>query len=152
MAATARRLARSRYAPSAIGGLVLLAAPETSDNGQKWQHVCTEGTYLGHPKFTRIDWTKQVFQTLVNNLRKNPSYRAGADGFGCVRVIPWDYEHANEIRREKGDIPEEGLPSASWTYDLDVRVGEDGKSQLWALTEWLPTAKEQITKGDYQFC
>lgn len=148
-------MARRRVAfqPSHIGALCSVGFVESTEaSGLKWIQCCVEGTFLGHPKFPRIDWTEQVFDTLIANLRKHPGFVAGPDGVGAARVVPWDYEHANEYRRMSGDIPAEGLPAASWTYDLKKQKGADGRWELWALTEWLPRAREQIIAGEYQGC
>lgn len=131
---------------------MLCVAGEETASGLKWQQCCLEGLYLGHPKFAEIDWTPAIFDTIIANLHNHPSYKAGPDGVGCARVIPWDYEHANEIRRMNGDVPYEGLPSASWGYDLRRGVTADGKACLEILTEWLPVAKQQVANGEYQFC
>jgi hypothetical protein len=147
---------RVRNARSYIGGLVLLGGDAFAADGEpaglKWIQCCKAGTYLGHPKFAKIEWNAEVFQKIVDNLHKHPGYKAGADGIGCARVIPWDYEHENEIRAQSGGIPRDGLPAASWTYDLRVTKSPEGEAQLWALTEWLPQAREQIETGVYQGC
>lgn len=148
----ASRRRRSK-ALSAIGcGVLCATAGEETASGLKWQQCCVEGKFLGHSKFTEIDWTPELFDTIIANLHKHPGFRAGPDGVGCARVIPWDYEHANEIRRMKGDVPPEGLPSASWGLDLRRGVTDDGKASLEILTEWLPVAKQQVANGEYQYC
>jgi hypothetical protein len=141
-----------RRAVGAIGQGIRLAIDPASPAAElKWIQCCKSGTYLGHPKFAKIEWDAAVFQTIVDNLHKHPNFVAGADGVGTARVIPWDYEHANEIRAMNGDVPEGGLPAASWTYDLKAVKGAEG-DELWALTEWLPRAREQILAGEYQGC
>jgi hypothetical protein len=136
----------------AIGqGIRLAIDPGVPASELRWIQCCKSGTYLGHPKFAKIEWDAAVFQTIIDNLHKHPSFVAGPDGVGCARVIPWDYEHANEIRAFNGDVPASGLPSASWSYDLKIQKGPDG-DELWALTEWLPRAREQILAGEYLTC
>lgn len=136
---------------SATGGICCGIAESAKGSGLRWVHCCSSGTFLGHPKFKRIEWNAAVFQTIVDNLHKHPSYRKGPDGVGCARVIPWDYEHANEMQKMSGNVSREGLPAISWTYDLQVRNSANG-AQLWALTEWLPTARKQVQNGEYQGC
>jgi len=149
----ASRRHRRAYIPAAIGyGVLCATAGEETASGAKWQQACLEGLYRGHPKFTEIDWTPAVFDQIIANLHAHPSFKAGPDGVGINRVLPWDYEHANEIRRMQGDIPPEGLPAASWVLDARRGVAESGKACLEVLTEWLPLAKSQVEKGEYQFC
>lgn len=139
-------------APPAIGGLVTLSAEFSDSTPLVWEEICIEGLYLGHPMFDRIDWTREVFQTIVDNFHKNPAFKTGPDGLGCARVIPWDYEHASEIAKMNGTIPPGGCPSESWSWDLAIRDGEDGKAQLWSLTELLEPARTQIAQGKIQRC
>jgi hypothetical protein len=162
---------QGKFAPDVannISGLTLLAtlgrpvtlqaiADDTETNGPVWVECCLSGTYLGHPNAEKLEWGPQLFDLLIANLRSNPSYRKGADGFGCVRVIPWDYEHESEIAKSKlmkfgTPLPKEGLPARSWTNDFDIRPGSDGQPSFWALTEFLPLQKQQVRNGEYRWC
>lgn len=101
----------------------------------KWINVAIEGEYAGHPdgEFT-LD--RKTFQGFVDELHRDPRYKAGADGVGVAKTIPFDFEHASEMDPREGSIAQSGAPAPAWVYDLQIRDGEDGKAQLWALV-WL---------------
>jgi phage I-like protein len=140
---------------AALGCPVALSAIQDSSNdGPVWVHTCIEGTYRGHQKHKEIVWDKAVFDTIVRNFRAHPSYKAGPEGVGVARVVPYDYEHASEIggaNPTQGTIPQLGVPAAGWVLDLQVRQSSDGKCELWALSEFGDTALTQIRSGGYQW-
>jgi hypothetical protein len=129
----------------------------TDSSGPKWIECCLSGTYLGHSSGKPLPWGPELFQVLIDNLHRNPSFKTGPDGVGCVPVVPWDHEHESEIAKqnlvERGiPLPPDGLPSWAWTLDLQSRLGADGKPSLWALTEFIPETVQQIREKKYRWC
>jgi hypothetical protein len=123
----------------------------SDDNQPKWQQIALEGDYPGYKRgMMPFSLTRQDFDEIVKNFRKNPSYKAGSDGVGSARVVPWDFEHASEAAPTDGLIPMTGAPAQGWILELSVRGGQNG-AELWALTEFLETAKEYISSGQYQW-
>lgn len=124
------------------------AAPATTEaDTAVWVQVATEGTYKGH---SRGEFTldAKVFGQLCQNLRNHPSYKRGPDGFGCSDVIPYDWRHASEQPVAAGGADPLATQAAyGWVRDLEMRRGADGKLQLWALSRFLPDAKEAIRAG-----
>ena len=119
------------------------------DDSPKWQHVAIEGQYLGYnPPFAI---TRKTFNEMVANFQKHPKYKAGEDGIGMADVVPWDFEHASEQWSSEGTIPTSGAPAQGWISELKVEAGQDGKAQLWALTTWLPMAKDYIKNKQYKW-
>lgn len=134
--------------PLLFGAAVKLAdIPE--ENGPVWIQVATEGKWDGHPSGGSIAFTRQTFEQIIKNFHANPWYHQGPDGVGDQRVIPYDYEHASEMKPTEGSIPETGAPAPAWASELQIRDGEDGKAQLWALTILSDQAREQIRSGGY---
>lgn len=118
----------------------------------QWLHVATEGDYPGYYGGERpFTFTRDDFAQMVANLRAHPSYQAGADGIGVADVIPWDFGHASERDPVEGALPVAGAPAQAWTREFDVRIGTDGKAQLWALTRYLETAKKYVKAGQYKW-
>lgn len=151
--------ASGRGAPATKGEAVVLRlqgvaldATTAEADGPKWQQVALEGTYKGYAGGTRpFAFTKEIFDRIVANFRSHPSYAKGADGVGQNAVVAWDFHHASEAEPTSGVIPSSGAPAQGWVHELDVRTGADGKSELWALTKWLPTAREYVKAGAYKW-
>lgn len=119
----------------------------------KWVHVATEGIFLGyHDGDHPFQFTRETFTQIQTNARSHPSFVAGATGEGSANVIPWDFEHASEQPSVLGSLPATGAPAQGWVMDFDVRDGSGpGKSELWALTKFLPIARDYIRAGQYQW-
>lgn len=125
---------------------------ELKTEGPKWVQIATENQYLGYMNGAQpFELTPERFGQMVANLRAHPSFKAGADGYGEANIIPWDYNHASEMNPTEGALAVSGAPAAAWTRDLEVRQGEDGKAQLWALTEFLEPAKGYVQAGQYKW-
>lgn len=99
---------------------------------RRWMHLATEGLYLGHPEHPDgVDFTPELFEQIVANLHRHPSYVAASDGPATTPVIPFDFHHASEMDPRVGSVPQKGAPAPAWASELEVRTGEDGKAQLW---------------------
>jgi len=123
---------------------------QSQDASPVWVNVALEGVYRGHPMHPVVDFRREVFDAVVANLHSHPDYEAGANGVGMSHVVPYDYEHASEMDPTRGSVPQQGAPAAGWVLDLEVRDAPDGTAQLWALTEFLPAALEQVRSGAYE--
>jgi len=139
-----------------VPDVALVSEDGTLDPGDgatpKWQHVSNEGQFLGYRAGTDpFAFTRETFDEIVANFRKNPQYKAGADGVGEADVIPWDFEHASEQYSADGAIPSSGTPAQGWVRDMKVVNAADGTAQLWALSLFLPTAMEYIKAGQYKW-
>lgn len=132
-----------------FGAPVRLADAPPAEDGPVWIHVATEGRWEGHPSGGVVEFSRKSFEQIIKNFRANPWYSPGPDGVGNRRVIPYDYEHASEMSPTEGSIPETGAPAPAWATELQLRDGEDGKAQLWALTLLSTQAREQIREGGY---
>jgi hypothetical protein len=128
---------------------------ETKDEevaGPKWVQVTREGNFPGYDGGTRpFAFTRANLQEMVNNIRTHHSYSLDADSKPVGRIIPWDFNHASERDPTSGVLPVIGAPAQAWTLDLEVREGEDGKAELWALTEFLEPARTYVRAGQYQW-
>ena len=117
-----------------------------------WVQIATEGTYKGYlggsMEFT---FDLALFNKVIANFRKSPSYKRGASGFGDQDVIAWDFHHASEMPATSGTIPTQGTPAQGWVQELEARRGDDGKVTLWALTRWLEPARGYILDGRYKW-
>lgn len=142
----------AKYTPG-FGNPVRMFAVETAaniDDSPKWVQVAQEGDFPGYRRGTMpFSLTRQMFEQMVSNFRSNPSYAVGGDGVGNTRVVPWDFHHASEMDPTTGVIPATGVPAQGWAYELEIRFSENGKSQLWALTEFLEPARSYIRDGRY---
>lgn len=118
-----------------------------------WIQIATEGVYKGHPSSHEgAVFSRDFFDKIVANFRRDPSYKAGPDGVGTEHVLPTDYEHASELDPTTGSIPMSGAPSPSWVMDLQVRNGESGKAELWALTDVTSaTLRDQLNGKEYRW-
>ena len=141
MSGSVTRITLGRYAAS-----VRLDATVPENDAPKWIQVGEQGLFMGHPSQPRgFELTAEVFQQIVRNFRSHPSYQKDAG-----RVVPFDFKHASEA--DPADIAVNGAPAQAWAHDLDVRVGLDGKAELWALTEYLEPAKSYVRGHKYQWC
>ena len=124
----------------------------SDEKQRKWVHVATSGLYEGYRGGEQpFEFTREVFEDVVNNTRLHPSFKIGADGFGDSDVIPWDFHHASERDATDGVIPFVGAPAQGWTSDFQIRPGADDRFQLWALTRFLDTAREYIKADQYRW-
>jgi hypothetical protein len=115
-----------------------------------WQHVATAGEYRGYGYGEQpFSFTRETFEEMIKNFRADPAYKAGADGVGTEPVIPWDFHHATDA--DPADVAISGVPAQGWVLELGLKTGSDGNGQLWALTEWMPTAREYIRNGQYRW-
>lgn len=123
-----------------------------SENAAKWVQVATEGQYLGYNGgASPFVFDRKTFQEVVANIRSNPAYKMGADGFGETDVVGWDFNHASEMSPAAGTMPLSGSPAQGWTRDFKIVDGADGKAQLWALTRFLEPARTYIKAGQYKW-
>lgn len=122
--------------------------PEADADKPIWQHVATEGEFRGYHRGPFV-FSRATFNEMVKNFRSDPAYKRGVNNVGCEPVIPWDFHHATDA--DGPDVAVVGAPAQGWVLDLTVKTGDDGKSQLWALTKWLPTAREYIRNGQYRW-
>lgn len=129
----------------------------------KWIHVANTGTYRGHHQ-GEFTLDADSFAQMLANFRGDPKYgdpkfAAGVgpveldgkayDGPSISRIIQFDYEHASEMAPTEGTIPSGGAPAIGWALELDVRQGEDGRAQLWALAKLGDTIRGQIDRDEY---
>jgi hypothetical protein len=124
-------------------------AGDTEDT-RRWVHIATSGNYLGYRGGERpFEFTREVFDQMVANLRAHPSYRAGENGEGDYDIIPWDFEHQNDP--DALNVAIEGLPAHGWSSDLKV-VTTDGGCELWALTRLMEPALGYVIGKRYRQC
>lgn len=117
-----------------------------------WVQVAAEGNFKGYAGgAVEFTFDSRVFEKIIANFRRHPSYTKGADGYGAANVIPWDFHHASEMGPTEGTIPSSGAPAQGWIQELAVRFNAEGKAELWALTKWLEPAKSYIKEGRYQW-
>lgn len=133
-----------------FGVPILLEQAEVQADGPVWIQVAREGKWEGHPSGRVVDFTPQRFAQIIANFHNHPWYAPGEDGVGSKRVVPYDYEHASELLPTEGSIPTKGAPAPAWALELQLRDGDDGTKELWALTELTDQVREQIRSGGYQ--
>jgi len=113
-----------------------------------WVQIARTGRWRGY-RAGPIEFTDDYFRILQTNLRNNPSYHKGADGFGDADVVPYDFDHGSE---DGSPSQVEGDPAASWITDVDLRAGANGgPTELWALTRFLEPARTYILGGRYKW-
>jgi phage I-like protein len=135
--------------PPVLGRPINLAV--ASDGADPaWIQIAYEGRFDGYPG-GGAEFTRTTFELIAKNFRRNPAYRAGADGIGTEPVVPFDYEHASEMDATSGTIPVAGAPAPAWALELDVRDGVDGRAELWALALFGPRALAQVRSGEYRW-
>jgi hypothetical protein len=118
------------------GTPLTLAQSAGPDVRRVWIQLAKPGTFAGHHQGKPFTLDGKVFQELIAN------FKANKDG-----KLPIDFEHASEMGATDGTIPVMGAPACGWIHDLAMRL--DGN--LYALVEWLPTAREYIRDGRYCF-
>lgn len=122
---------------------------EGEDDGPKWVQVAAAGVYKGYDSGTvEFTFDKELFDKVVANFRKSPSYKAGLDGKGSSPVLAWDFHHASELH--PAAVASNGAPAQGWTLDLEVRDGEKG-AELWALVAWLEPLRTYIKEERYRW-
>ena len=133
-----------RSAPVALDASVI-----TDDqNAPRWVQCADAGDFKGHSSGS-FKFDKKVFDELVKNFRRHPSYKKGSDGYGEADVIPFDFHHANEADASR--IAATGAPAQGWVLDLESRMGADNEPELWALGRWLEPARSYIREGRYKW-
>lgn len=141
---------RLKLGPSRIQGAnVQLVASEVADEGPIWIQVALAGNFKGYSG-GELKFDAVFFNKVIANFHAHPWYQAGADGIGCKRVVPYDYEHASEMDPTSGSIPQNGAGAPAWALELQLRTDAEGVAQLWALTE--PVSDEvrmQLKTGAY---
>ncbi len=134
-----------------LSGVPVKADSAGSDESDTpiWVQVAKAGDYQGYdPPFVL---STEIFGQLVANFRRHPAYKAGPDGVGDADVAPWDFEHMSVTAGYDKATAQVGSPAQGWIQELQIRQGADGKSELWALTKWLPLAREYIRSGQYKW-
>jgi hypothetical protein len=132
---------------------VQLDIPTDADPAKPvWVQIAAEGQFDGY-RGGEVSFTfdERIFQQIVRNFRRHPSYQPGAEGYGTGDVVAWDFHHASESEPTEGSIPFTGAPAQGWIQDLEVRFDADGKAQLWALTRWLEPARTYIQTERYRW-
>lgn len=138
---------------AAVGATVPI--PKTAADGAEggklvWIQAAYEGEFKGY-RFP-IKLTAAVFGSLIKNLRRDPQFKAGPDGYGVQKVVRMDYEHASAMPPTQGSIPASGVPAPGWVCDLETRPGANGGPlELWALCSLGDQLREQIAKEEYRF-
>lgn len=149
--------AKTRLAPGstlllAYGSPIALGDAQASSAPRRWVHVATEGLYAGYRGGKEpFQFTRATFDSIIANFKAHPQFLAGADGAGERAVVPWDYEHASERMFSVPGVATHGVPATGWAYDLELRQSSDGKAQLWALSEYVGEAAQQVAAGEYRF-
>lgn len=119
-------------------GIKLIGPPRWRDGTAVtlvWVMVAETGRWNGHSAGP-FEMTSKTFDQIVTNFE--------ARGL----PIQWDMEHASESESTSGTVPITGVPSQGWVHRLDNR----GPAGLWALTEWLDTARDGIKAGRFAWC
>jgi hypothetical protein len=118
-----------------------------------WIQAAYEGDFKGYRFPMKL--TAGFFKDLVDNLRRDPQFKAGADGYGTEPVVRMDYEHASAMPPTEGNIPSQGAPAPGWVCDLETRPGKDKagnpRLDLWALCSLGETLRGQIKAEEYLF-
>lgn len=119
---------------------ILLADGPTTKEGLQWVHIAHTGAWQGH-RAGAFELTRERFDEAVRNFRSEPRYQNKANG---GRVVAYDLHHASEMPLSS---PVEMTLAHAWVHELEVRPGTGGRDELWALTEYLDTAKRWIKGG-----
>jgi len=111
-----------------------LAEPQADESGNKriWVQIARTGAWAGHPQGA-FAITPSTLDQMVQNFY--------AQDFGRIQ---WDFDHASAMPANSGTLPQIGKPAQGWIYALR-REGD----RLFALTEWLPLAKQYIKNDQY---
>ncbi len=144
-----RTLRPPTYAPP----IALDSSAVPDDDKPVWIQVARAGEFRGHA--TPFRFTQAVFDELIRNFRRHPSFRAGPDGVGCADVIAFDFHHASE--KPAAELARFGAPAQAWAQDLAARVAatdlvkNEPELQLMALTRYLPLARQYVRDGSYKW-
>lgn len=123
-----------------------------ADDLPRWVQIATEGRYLGYKGGAQpFAFTRETFEQIIRNFRRNPAYKQDANGVGCEGVVPWDFGHASEAEPTAGTVPIGGVPAQGWACELGLRNGARGEAQLWALTRFLEPARSYIRNEQYKW-
>jgi phage I-like protein len=100
-------------------------------DGRVWVQCACTGAWAGHAQGAfRI--TEQTLDVMVDNFHREGTRRQ------------YDFNHASGMAPSSGNIPVVGTPAQAWFYDLQRRG-----DALFALTEWLPLAKQYLENDQY---
>jgi hypothetical protein len=124
-------------------------ATDLEDGKRVWLQAAYEGEFKGYRIPMKL--TAAFFAAMIANLRADPQFRAGDDGYGAQPVVRMDYEHASAMPPSEGSIPAQGAPAPGWVCDMEVRAGKEGRLELWALCELGTQLTEQIKAGEQRF-
>ncbi len=113
-----------------------------------WVQVAQEGAYKGHSS-GEFQLEEAAFEQIIVNFRSHPSYQRGDDGYGVADVVAWDYHHESE--KTGGSLAVVGALAQGWVLDLELRKGEEGIGQLWALSRFLEPALTYVREGRYHW-
>jgi hypothetical protein len=127
---------------------VRLEGEDEQSEGPRWIQVAEEGKFLGHPSGA-FELDREAFGEIVKNFRAHPSFEKGSGGLGSARVVPFDIKHASE--EPASAIAVSGAPAHGWALDLEVREGDDGKAELWALAEFIEPMASWVLEGRYRW-
>lgn len=108
------------------------ALAEGDEKKRVWVQIARTGAWAGHPQGA-FQITEATLDTIVANFY--------GQGFGRIQ---WDFDHYSAMPANSGNIPQTGKPAQGWAYEMR-REG----SKLYALTEWLPLAREYIKNDQY---
>jgi hypothetical protein len=125
--------------------VLALPAPAEDDGAPKWIQIAEAGEFKGHASGKQFELTAAVFEQIILNFRRHPSYKAD----GTARVVAFDFNHASEVNPAL--VAVNGAPAQAWAMELEVRIDVAGVPQLWALTDLLEPARTYIREGKYQW-
>lgn len=114
-----------------------------------WLHAAYEGEFKGYRFPMKL--TKEFFASLIDNIHRDPQFKAGADGYGTEPVVRMDYEHVSAMPPTEGSVPAQGAPAPGWVCDAEMRAGDGGRSDFWVLCQLGELLSEQIQKGEQRF-
>lgn len=147
-----RLLPTDSFLAAAYGAAVEVPSETASgleDGKLVWLHAAYEGEFKGYRFPMKL--TKEFFASLIENIRRDPQFRAGEDGYGANPVVRMDYEHASAMPPTEGSIPEVGAPAPGWVCDAEMRAGKGGRVDFWCLCQLGPKLADQFKKLEQRF-
>lgn len=145
-----RLLPPNRFLAAAYGAAVEIPKGAEGEQGKLvWIMSAYEGDFKGYRFPMKL--TADVFASFVKNIRRDPQFKAGEDGYGVQPVVRMDYEHASAMPPYEGSIPSQGAPAPGWVCDAEVRTGKDGRAEFWTLCKIGDQLREQIIAGEQRF-
>jgi hypothetical protein len=145
-----RLLPTDHFLAAAVGAAVELPKGAEGETGKlTWIMSAYEGEFRGYRFPMKL--TRATFDSFVKNLRRDPQFKAGTDGYGAQPVVRMDYEHASAMPPYEGSIPSSGVPAPGWICDAEVRVGKGGRSEFWTLCQLGDQLREQIQANEMRF-